>query len=300
MKKDVLLEKGRYARATMDCAFKAVMQDAEVRLALISDFLGRQDIVSTEPYISAVPEIRRPGRTQKYRDFVCEFKDGTKCILEMQVRRHNGWDHRAFFLSCYTFVDQLQRGADWDTLLPVVAINFLNFQTGLITKPGIFESRFMLVDVIDPRVTLPHLDMRFVEFPRVKLKNIGADIRGPWLEIFKKSHTMKEPPSYFNDAQRKMLSILEWKEWGPKMKQLYRKEKKDWSQYSIVFGEQREKGIAQGVRQGRAEGFQRGKAEGKAEGMKEMAQKMLKRNRPLQEIIEDTGLSESDILGLAL
>jgi hypothetical protein len=68
MKKDGGLEEGRYARATMDCAFKAVMQNAEVRLALISDFLGRDDIVSTEPYLSAVPSIRRSGRTQKYRD----------------------------------------------------------------------------------------------------------------------------------------------------------------------------------------------------------------------------------------
>ena len=306
MKKDGELEEGRYARATMDCAFKAVMQNAEVRLALISDFLGRDDIVSTEPYLSAVPSIRRSGRTQKYRDYVCEFKDGTKCILEMQVRRHDGWTKRAFFLSCYTFVDQLQRGKDWDTLLPVVAINFLNFKTGLINEPGVFESQFRLVNALNPKVMLTHLDMRFIEFPCVRLKKLGEDRRSPWLEIFKKSHRMKEAPPYFNEAQRKMLSILEWKEWGLKMKQLYRKEKQDWSQYSIVFGEQHQKGLLKGIRKGRLEGFQQGidhgKAEGKAEGfmdgMKAMARKLLMLNRPLQEIVADTGLSEDDVLQL--
>ena len=306
-KEKALLEKGRYARATMDCAFKAVMQDDEVRLALISDFLGRNDIVSTEPYVSAVPSIRRPGRTQKYRDFVCEFKDGTKCILEMQVRRHDGWTHRAFFLSCYTFVDQLQRGEDWDKLLPVIAINFLNFKTGLISRSGVFESQFRLVNTMNPKIVLPHLDMRFVEFPCAKLKELREDIRSPWLEIFKKGHRMKEPPAYFNKAQRRMLSILEWKEWGPKMKRLYRKEKQDWSQYSIVFGEQHQKGLLQGIRKGRREGFQEGvdlgKAEGKAEGfiegMKAMARKMLMLHRPLQEIVTDTGLSENEILQLS-
>jgi flagellar biosynthesis/type III secretory pathway protein FliH len=132
------------------------------------------------------------------------------------------------------------------------------------------------------------------------------------LEIFKKSHRMKEAPPYFNEAQRKMLSILEWKEWGLKMKQLYRKEKQDWSQYSIVFGEQHQKGLLKGIRKGRAEGmnlgrlegFQQGidhgKAEGKAEGfmdgMKAMAKKMLELGEPVEKVVSLTGLSEVELL----
>ena len=123
---------------------------------------------------------------------------------------------------------------------------------------------------------------------------------------------MKEAPPYFNEAQRKMLSILEWKEWGLKMKQLYRKEKQDWSQYSIVFGEQHQKGLLKGIRKGRAEGmnlgrlegFQQGidhgKAEGKAEGfmdgMKAMAKKMLELGEPVEKVVSLTGLSEVELL----
>ena len=99
---------------------------------------------------------------------------------------------------------------------------------------------------------------------------------------------MKEAPPYFNEAQRKMLSILEWKEWGPKMKQLYRKEKQDWSQYSIVFGEQHQKGLLKGIRKGRAEGFM--------DGMKAMAKKMLELGEPLEKVVSLTGLSEAELL----
>ena len=112
--------------------------------------------------------------------------------------------------------------------------------------------------------------------------------------------------------------MLEMRNWSEAFTEEYRKEKPDWSQYSEAFAEEREAGVIQGREEGmnfgrlegmnlgRAEGFQKGidhgKAEGKAEGfmdgMKAMARKMLARNHPLREIVEDTGLSESEILHL--
>ncbi|SHL48337.1 conserved hypothetical protein (putative transposase or invertase), partial [Fibrobacter sp. UWH4] len=57
---------------------------------------------------------------------------------------------------------------------------------------------------------------------------------------------------------------------------------------------------AEGLEEGRAEGREEGRAEGRAEGAdakaREMAKKMLEKNKPIEEIIEFTGLTESDIL----
>ena len=65
-------------------------------------------------------------------------------------------------------------------------------------------------------------------------------------------------------------------------------------------------GFAEGKTEGHAEGFAEGKTEGHAEGLsegernkaRETALKMLAKNKPLEEIIEFTGLTESEIYAL--
>ncbi|MBM3610205.1 MAG: hypothetical protein FJX18_01550 [Alphaproteobacteria bacterium] len=52
------------------------------------------------------------------------------------------------------------------------------------------------------------------------------------------------------------------------------------------------------VDKGKAEGRVEGRAEGEIKKSKEIALKMLKRNRPIDEIIEDTGLSMTEIQSL--
>ena len=51
--------------------------------------------------------------------------------------------------------------------------------------------------------------------------------------------------------------------------------------------------------EGMAEGVAVGKAEGKAEGMIDVAKKLLKLNRPIEEIVEVTGLSRKEVEKLA-
>ena len=66
----------------------------------------------------------------------------------------------------------------------------------------------------------------------------------------------------------------------------------------------RAEGLEEGRAEGRAEGREEGRAEGRAEGRtegadakaREMAGKMLIKDKPIEEIIESTGLTESDIL----
>ena len=53
------------------------------------------------------------------------------------------------------------------------------------------------------------------------------------------------------------------------------------------------------ITKGRAEGITEGRAEGRAEGVIAVARNMLKRNRTIAEIAEDTGLSFNEIEKLA-
>jgi predicted transposase/invertase (TIGR01784 family) len=56
--------------------------------------------------------------------------------------------------------------------------------------------------------------------------------------------------------------------------------------------------IGHAKREGRLEGRREGRQEGRQEGQREIARKMKARGRPLEEIVEDTGLTEAQIQGL--
>jgi predicted transposase/invertase (TIGR01784 family) len=89
--------------------------------------------------------------------------------------------------------------------------------------------------------------------------------------------------------------MLKWENWSDDMRKRYHNNKFNRDDYSIVI----EETAVKAKTEGREEGREEGKVVGFTEGLKAIAKRMLKRKRPLQEIIEDTGLSEKDILGLA-
>ena len=60
----------------------------------------------------------------------------------------------------------------------------------------------------------------------------------------------------------------------------------------------RQQGFEKGVQQGILEGEAKGIEKGLFEGMEQVAMRMLRRNRPLEDIIEDTGLSLEKIVSL--
>jgi predicted transposase/invertase (TIGR01784 family) len=60
----------------------------------------------------------------------------------------------------------------------------------------------------------------------------------------------------------------------------------------------RHEGRAEGKEEGRQEGREEGRKEGKTENKIEIARKLLARNRPIDEIIEDTGLTRREIESL--
>ncbi|MGN0161529.1 MAG: hypothetical protein ACI4AQ_09095 [Lachnospiraceae bacterium] len=61
----------------------------------------------------------------------------------------------------------------------------------------------------------------------------------------------------------------------------------------------RTEGIAIGRSQGRTEGIAIGRSQGRTEGYSQVAEKMIKANKPFQEIMEFTGLSADELKELA-
>jgi predicted transposase YdaD len=78
------------------------------------------------------------------------------------------------------------------------------------------------------------------------------------------------------------------------------------AEHEIGFAEGKKEGHEAGLAEGRAEGYAEGKSEGRDAGLAEgelkkaceMAAKMLAKNKPIEEIMEFTELSESEILAI--
>ncbi len=79
----------------------------------------------------------------------------------------------------------------------------------------------------------------------------------------------------------------------------FRSRRKFLTDYQSDMNTSWDNGLAEGIIKGReegiTEGIAKGIATGRAEGFMEVARKMLKRGRPLEEILEDTGLSREEV-----
>ena len=69
--------------------------------------------------------------------------------------------------------------------------------------------------------------------------------------------------------------------------------------WQLKYQDAVEEGRAEGRREGRQEGRREGRQEGRREEKIAFAQKLLKRNRPIDEIGADTGLTYEEVLALS-
>ena len=70
------------------------------------------------------------------------------------------------------------------------------------------------------------------------------------------------------------------------------------AEHEIGFAEGKKEGHAEGFAEGKTEGREAGLAEGELKKAREMAAKMLAKNKPIEEIMEFTGLPEPEILAV--
>jgi flagellar biosynthesis/type III secretory pathway protein FliH len=140
-----------------------------------------------------------------------------------------------------------------------------------------------------------------------------------WCKLLYEMHFNKKLPTEVADMEPKMREFIEndagaaqfVDRYGeaaasPEIQQTY------WDWLMADFREQgiiqgaRMLGLEEGLEKGREEGLEKGREEGREEGRDEMhekdhlefAKKLLKRNRPIEEIIEDTELSRERIEAL--
>jgi predicted transposase/invertase (TIGR01784 family) len=279
----------------VDYAFKRLFTADEKRskLALI-DFLNSVlEFEKAKPIVDLTvtnPEIPVDVAASKKAvfDIRVKFNDGEQAIVEMQLNSHPDFKKRAQLLISKAYASQPIAGLDFGALRKCYLICVTNFKPLLNKQDFASDYRFrdrQGNDLTDDETIV------FVELPKVdgildKPVEEMTDLE-QWA-IFFRYVSDKSKREIINriigrkEAIRMATDILEVISKDEKERVRYENELFfDLDQRSRVNGARRE-----------------GRMEGVAEERINIARKMLKRNRPLDEIIEDTGLSYEEIENL--
>ena len=166
----------------------------------------------------------------------------------------------------------------------------VDFDSGLIQDPGVYETWFRFQEEVNPSLIFPYIRVGQLELPRINLEDpvLERSLRLEWFRIIKEAKKMPDIPEEFSYGAKVALSNLIKRGWTMFDRELHDAQLRDLSNYSEAFAEARWIG--------QEEGFMDGKAEGFMDGMKAMARKMLELGEPLEKVVSLTGLSEAELL----
>jgi predicted transposase/invertase (TIGR01784 family) len=130
------------------------------------------------------------GKTAKL-DVLAELADGTRVDIEVQLRNEYNMEKRSVYYWAQKFTRDFKAGTDYSRLLPVIAINIINFS--LFKTIEDFHTSFHIYEDRNKDVRLTDaFEIHFLEMPkfrrlrREKKANLGDPLHR-WLLYFDKN-----------------------------------------------------------------------------------------------------------------
>ena len=241
------------------------------------------------------PILQRLFRRDKMGivDLKLSTKSGKIIHIELQVNKESNLRSRILYYAARLLGDQMQWGEDYKELHQVISIIICNHI--LLDEDESYINVYELRNERNRRFT-NLLKVVILELP--KLPEEEDSRLWPWLRFFKcKRREEYEMLAKKHPELKKAVSCVKKISFGERWRYTllyYQMQRMD----ARVHKKQIQEDIAEGRAKGRAEGHAEGRAEGLAEGLAEsraekleIARKMKARGRPLEEIVEDSGLS---------
>lgn len=211
--------------------------------------------------------------------------NGKLVDIEMQVANEGNYPERVMFYWAREFSSALVSGADYSLLPATIIISIMDFNLfGCEEYHSFFQPR----EVTRHTLLSDKMGFHFFELPKLPELPENANensILLLWLSLFnasteeelEKLNQMEVP--VMSEAINAYYSVANSSEYR-EIEKLRDKARHDEAQ-ALRSAEQR--GVQQGIKQG------------VKQGVTDVALKLLKRNRPIDEIMEDTGLTYSEI-----
>ena len=279
-----------YIDLMCDWAFKHVFgHDKESLMMLLNDFLPEK-IVDLQ-YDDKELDLFSHDDKLVVMDVVCETENGRKILVEMQKSEKRNFRSRMLYYGAGMFYKQLKSGQDYDKLMPVYVICFMNFtlrheQNQLVYRYEVFEESSH--ERYEPDKKKEQLmTWIYCELPRFAgPSNRELSPVEQWFDIIQNMRTFALNPKH---VDRRFTGILEACRQNrlPDTEQL---------QYIRAMISEREKQeiaevyLERGIEQGKKLGFDEGMEQGVEQNKKDVAKQMLARGYDVAEIAAITGL----------
>jgi predicted transposase/invertase (TIGR01784 family) len=173
----------RFINPKTDLAFKKIFGSAGSKPILISFlnamlYSGESEIVDLEiidPY--SIPRLE--GMKDSYLDVRAQLKSGETVLIEMQVLNVAGLEKRILFNAAKEYSNQLDRGMDYSTLNPVIALTITDFvlfaeeelEHRIITR-FVLQEKESLIQYPDGDVELVFVELPKFRFEESELKTL--------------------------------------------------------------------------------------------------------------------------------
>ena len=247
-------------------------------------------------------EILNPFNLQKYLnskesvvDIKCTSDTGEVVIIEIQLQGNETFIKRTLFYWASNYSLNLNKGDDYNKLLPVISINILDF----VLFDGIEDcySCYILKELKHNKILTDHCQFHFLELPKFNYdKQLNKDLNS-WYKFFiggeRMSNLIKEN-TIFDEVDKKCKSFISE---NPLLDVYKIKEAEEYFQRETLHREW-EKGIEQGIEKGIEKGREEGREEGKKYSTLIIAKAMKDKGMDTKTIAELTGLNEEEINNL--
>ena len=281
------LKPGRLLDPKADLVFKKIFgSDKSLVKSFLNSILPLEDdaLIETLEYLPSEQVPRTPIKKYSVVDVRCVDQKGRIFIVEMQMGWSPSFRARLQFGTAKAYVSQLEKGEQYELLSPVYGLGLI----GEIfdTKTDEWYHHYKTVNVKDTGNHIKGLELVFVELPKFKATTHWERKLGIlWLRFLNEIDQMKEIPEEFSDVPEisKAIELTQEASFSPK----------ELAEYDGFWDQVRmEKSVKSDARR---EGEQIGIAKGEQIGINKIALKMLKKNKEDAEILDLTGLTQSEL-----
>ena len=278
----------RYLDPKNDLTFKRIFGEHP---DLVIDFLNsimplsEDQLIKEIEYLPTeqVPDVA--GKKNSIVDVKCKDQNDKIFIVEMQMLWTNDFTKRILFNASKAYVRQLDKSKSYLSLQPVYSLAILN--ENFDQKTSNFYHHYSVVNRENTDEVIEGLQFVLVELQKFKPEKLNdRKMAVLWLKFLRDvgEKMTNLPEDLANNEQiRKAAELCEQAAFTPEELATYE------AYWDIIRTEKtlREGALAEGLAKGRAEGEVKGKAE--------VAKSLSKMGLPLVQIIEATGLSETEI-----
>ncbi len=280
-----------------DLAFKRIFgteRNKDILIHFLNDiFTHTFNPIEDVTFLKTVQDPAVAAQRVSIVDILCEDTKGERFIIEMQVAKEQGFEKRAQYYAAKAYIDQREKGTDFQDLKRVTFLAILDFV--LFPQKENYISNYHLMDVDTHEQDLKDFSFSFLQLPKfTKNKDQLKTMTEKWAYFFKHAARTKE-----EDLEsiigcdliiQKAYEELNRFSWSAEELRTYD---------SIDMKKSVDKAIKQGAFQ---DGLEKGREEGREEGAHQasynIALNLLKVGISIDQIAQATGLSQDEIAHL--